>query len=273
MSAWCWQRSLHDLAKGHSVSNSNKGKRVLVTGGSRGIGAAIVRTLGASGYDVEFIFHASKDPAEALLQELQTDYREQSFSARQVDLGERAAVDAFVEQLLERDAFYGFVHNAGQSYDTLAALVDQTRAQAIMQVNFWSLTRLITALVRPMTRARAGRIVNIGSVTAVHGVTGNSIYAATKGAALSYLRTLAVELAPKGVTANTIAPGFVDTDLLSQYTDHREKIEKQIPVRRYAQADEVAGLVRYLLSPEAAYVTGSLLPIDGGLMASLGGKR
>jgi len=255
------------------VSNSNKNKRVLVTGGSRGIGAAIVRMLGADGYDVEFIYHAAKEPAEALLKELQADFGEQSFSAHQVDLGDRNAVDDFVESLSEGDAFYGFVHNAGQSYDTLAALVDQARAEAIMQVNFWSLTRLITALVRPMTRAREGRIVSIGSVTAVQGVAGNSIYAATKGAALNYLRTLAVELAPKGVTANTIAPGFVDTDLLSQYAAHREKIEKQIPAGRYAQAEEVAALVHYLLSPQAAYVTGSLLPIDGGLMASLGGKR
>ncbi len=255
------------------MNHSNTGKRVLVTGGSRGIGAAIVRMLGASGYDVEFIYHASKEPAEALLSELKAEYGEQDFSAHQVNLGDRNVVDDLAESLSERDAFYGFVHNAGQSYDTLAALVDQTRAEAIMQVNFWSLTRLVTALVRPMTRAREGRIVNIGSVTAVHGVAGNSIYAATKGAALSYLRTLAVELAPKGVTANTIAPGFVDTDLLSQYADHREKIEKQIPAGRYAQADEVAALVHYLLSPEAAYVTGSLLPIDGGLMACLGGKR
>jgi len=255
------------------VSNSNGGKRVLVTGGSRGIGSAIVRSLGASGYDVQFVYHSSEERAKALLQELKTAHEGQNFAAHKVDLGDRAAVDEFAEQLSEQDTFYGFVHNAGQSYDTLAALVDQDRAQAIMQVNFWSLTQLITALVRPMTRARCGRIVNIGSVVALRGTTGNSIYAATKGAALSYLRTLAIELAPKGVCANTIAPGFVDTDLLSDYAAYREKIEKQIPVGRYAQVDEVAGLVRYLLSPEAAYVTGSLLPIDGGLMAGLGGKR
>ena len=255
------------------MSNSNNGKRVLVTGGSRGIGSAIVRSLAANGYDVQFVYHQSDAPTQALLQELQDAYAGQSFSAHKVDLGARAAVDGFAEQLSEQDTFYGFVHNAGQSYDTLAALVDQDRAEAIMQVNFWSLTALITALVRPMTRARTGRIVNIGSVTALHGTAGNSIYAATKGAALSYLRTLAIELAPRGVTANTIAPGFVDTDLLSQYTDHRDRIEKQIPAGRYAQAEEVAGLVRYLLSPEAAYVTGSLLPIDGGMMAGLGGKR
>ncbi len=255
------------------MDTSNHGKRVLVTGGSRGIGSAIVRSLGANGYDVQFVYHASEEPAEMLLQELRTEYPGQNFANHKVNLGDRVDVDTFAEHLMEEEPFYAFVHNAGQSYDTLAALVDQTRAEAIMQVNFWSLTRLVTALVRPMTRARMGRIVSIGSVTALHGVAGNSIYASTKGAALSYMRTLAVELAPKGVTANVIAPGFVDTDLLSQYEGHREKIEKLIPVGRYAQATEVAELTRYLLSPEAAYITGSLMPIDGGMMASIGGRR
>ena len=255
------------------MNTSNCGKRVLVTGGSRGIGSAIVRTLGACGYDIEFIYHTSVEAAEDLLKELRSTHPGQGFSAHRVDLGDRTAVDAFADHMAGQEAFYAFVHNAGQSYDTLAALVDQSRAEAIMQINFWSLTRLVTALVRPMTRARTGRIVSIGSITALQGVTGNSVYAATKGAALSYMRTLAVELAPKGVTANVIAPGFVDTDLLSQYESHRERIEKQIPAGRYAQADEVAGLVKYLLAPEAAYITGSLLPIDGGLMSSLGGRR
>ncbi len=255
------------------MEHSNRGKRVLVTGGSRGIGSAIVRTLAACEYDVQFIYRESAETAETLLKELRAERPNQSFSAHKVDLGDRNAVDTLSDRLSEEETLYALVHNAGQSYDTLAALVDQTRAEAIMQVNYWSLTRLVTAIIRPMMRARSGRIISIGSITALHGVPGNSIYASTKGAALSYMRTLAVELAPKGITANTIAPGFVDTDLLNLYADHRETIEKQIPVGRYAQPAEVAELVRYLLSPEAAYVSGSVVPIDGGLMASLGGRR
>ncbi len=255
------------------MEHSNHGLRVLVTGGSRGIGSAIVSSLAKNGYDLQFIYHQSAEPAEALLKDMRAGYPDQSFTAHKVDLGDRAAVDAFADQLSEEDAFYALIHNAGQSYDSLAALVDQTRAEAIMQVNFWSLTRLVTAIVRPMLRARSGRIVSIGSITAMHGVPGNAIYAATKGASLSYLRTLAVELAPKGVTANTIAPGFVDTDLLNAYADHRKTIEKQIPIGGYAKPEQVAELVRYLLSPEAASVTGSVIPIDGGLTASLGGRR
>jgi len=272
MYALCWQLSQHDFGD-LSVNNKNHGKKVLVTGGSRGIGSAIVRTLATDGYDVEFIYHASKDAAEALIKDLRHQYSDQGFSAHRLDLGDREAIDAFADQLANEEPYYALVHNAGQSYDTLAALVDQTRGEAIMQINFWSLTRLVTAMVRPMTQARMGRIVSIGSVTAMHGVKGNSIYSSTKGAALSYMRTLAVELAAKGVTANTIAPGFVDTDLLSQYEGHREKIEKQIPVGRYAHATEVAEMVRYLLSLEAAYITGSLMSIDGGMMASIGGSR
>lgn len=255
------------------MEQSHRGKRILVTGGSRGIGAAIVRLLAAEGYDIGFIYVQSKTAAQELLHELRTKHPGQTFSAHALDLGERAAVETFAQALAEETALYALIHNAGQSYDTLAALVDQTRAENLMQVNFWSLMQLVAAIVRPMMRAKAGRIISIGSITALHGAPGNAIYAATKGAALSYMRTLAVELAPKGVTANTIAPGYVDTDLLNLYAPHREKLEKQIPVGRYAHAEEVAALARYLLSPEAAYVTGATLTIDGGLSASLSGRR
>ena len=255
------------------MEHSNHGLRVLVTGGSRGIGSAIVRCLADAGYDVQFIYNKSVEPAEALLKELRAGYSGQTFSAHQVDLGARAAVDAFADFLSEESALYAYVHNAGQSYDTLAALADQSRTEAIMQVNFLSLTKLVTAVLRPMMRAKSGRVVNIGSITALRGTPGNSIYAATKGAAQSYMSTLAVEIAPKGITANTIAPGYVDTDLLKLYSDHRATMEKQIPAGRFAQPEEIAALVRYLLCPEASYVTGSVIPVDGGLMASLTGRR
>ena len=136
-----------------------------------------------------------------------------------------------------------------------------------MQVNFWSLTRLVTGAIRPMVRARAGRIVGIGSMAALHGMPGNAVYAASKGAMVSYLRTVAVELARKGITANVVSPGFVDTDLVAAYADHRERIETSIPAGRYARPSEVAALVRYLMSPAADYINGSVLPIDGGMSA------
>jgi NAD(P)-dependent dehydrogenase (short-subunit alcohol dehydrogenase family) len=122
-------------------------------------------------------------------------------------------------------------------------------------------------------RAKSGRIVAIGSITAQMGVSGNSIYAASKGAMLSYLRTLAIELARKGVTANYLSPGYIDTDLMAPYSDYRDKVEQQIPLRRFGQSKEVGALVSFLFSPLAGYITGANIPIDGGVSAGLSIQR
>ena len=249
-------------------------RRVLVTGGGRGLGAAIVRALAAAGHDVVFTYRSAAAEAQALVQELSAGHPQQAFESRQVDLSDKAAVDALAAAL-EADAqpCSAFVHNAGQSYDTLAAMIDQAKAEAAMQVNFWSFTRLVGTVVRPMTRARDGRIVVIGSVTAERGSQGNAAYAATKAALLGYVRTLAVETARRGVTVNYVAPGFIDTEMLAPYAAYRETIEKQIPAGRFASSDEIAGLVTFLLSSAATYITGAMLPVDGGLSAAIGIHR
>jgi len=136
-------------------------------------------------------------------------------------------------------------------------------------LNFWALTCLAGAAARPLMRARNGRIIAIGSITAQMGVQGNSIYAASKGAMLSYIRTLAIELARRGVTANYISPGYIDTDLMAPYADYRESVEKQIPLRRFGQSEEVGALASFLFSPLAGYITGTVIPIDGGVSAGL----
>jgi len=138
-----------------------------------------------------------------------------------------------------------------------------------MQVNFFAFTRLVAALVRPMTSRRAGRIVAIASIAALRAGTGNGAYAATKAAMIGYARTLAIETARRGVTVNCVAPGFVDTEMLGSYAAQREKTEEQIPAGRYARPEDVAGVVGFLMSPAAAYVTGTVLPVDGGLSAAL----
>ncbi|WP_243369996.1 SDR family NAD(P)-dependent oxidoreductase [Microvirga solisilvae] len=221
--------------------------RVLVTGGGKGVGAAIVRALVAAGHDVDFTYRSSGDAAKALADDLMQANPGRTIKAHEIDLADKAALDSFCE-MLEGESFFGFVHNAGQPYDALAAMMQQDKAEAAMQVNFWSLTRIAKSLMRGMVRAKAGRIVAIGSVAALQGNPGNAAYAASKGALISYCRTLSVETAKRNVTVNVIAPGFIDTDMMAPYA-------------------------AFLLSEPAAYITGAVLPIDGGLTSMLGVHR
>lgn len=241
-------------------------RRVLVTGGARGMGEAIVRRLAADGFSVELTYARSAERAQALASEL-------GAAARACDLSDKAAVDALAASLEDAPPYYGFVHNAGTTYDSLAAMLDQAEGERLMQVNFWSMLRIVKALLRPMTHARAGRIIVIGSVTADRGNRGNSVYAASKAALKGYVTTLTLEVARRGVTVNYVAPGFVDTDMLGPYAAYRAEMEKRIPAGRFGTPDDVAGAVAYLMSPEAAYVTGATLTIDGGLSAALAVQR
>jgi NAD(P)-dependent dehydrogenase (short-subunit alcohol dehydrogenase family) len=245
---------------------------ILVTGGARGLGAAIVRALAQQGHDVVFTYRSSADEAQALAAEIAAAHPGRRIEARALDLADKAALDAFSDAA-EGEAWHGLIHNAGQPYDALALMMAQDKAEAAMQVNFWSLTRLVKALSRGMIRARSGRIAVIGSVAALQGNPGNAAYAASKGAMLSYCRTLAVETAKRGITVNYIAPGFIDTQMMAPYAAYREKMQAQIPAGRFAKPEEVAALAAYLMSPGAAYITGAVLPVDGGLTSMMGVHR
>jgi NAD(P)-dependent dehydrogenase (short-subunit alcohol dehydrogenase family) len=248
-------------------------RRILVTGGGRGLGATIVKSLAAAGHDVTFTFRSSADEAKAAIRALTTEYPERHFSARQVDLSDRDAVASFAAGLDDDAPYGGFVHNAGHTYDALAVMMDQAKAEVAMQVNYWSFTRLANALMRPMMRAKSGRVAVIGSVTALRANQGNAAYAASKAALLGYARTLAVEVARTGVTVNYVAPGFIDTEMLARYAKFRDTMEAQIPARRFAKPEEIASVVAFLMSPGASYITGAVLPVDGGLSAALGVHR
>ena len=247
-------------------------RSVLVVGGASGLGAATVRALVQAGHDVTFTYRSSAAKAEALTAELAQAHPGRTIAARTLDLADRAAIEAFCDEA-EGEGFYGYVHNAGQSADALAAMLDRDRSDEAMQVNFWSMTRIAKALVRGMIRARTGRIVAIGSVAALQANAGNAAYAATKGALIAYCRTLAIESAKRGVTVNVIAPGFIDTEMLAAYAAHREGIERQIPLGRFAAPHEVAALAAFLMGEGGAYITGAVLPVDGGLTAMMGIHR
>ncbi|MFV0368990.1 MAG: SDR family NAD(P)-dependent oxidoreductase [Hyphomicrobiaceae bacterium] len=252
---------------------SDNGRLVFVTGGGRGIGKAIVEGLAASGCSVTFTYRNAAHEAQTLCSSLQQSYPALKFSAVRADLSRKGDVEGLALEFSNWSNLYGFVHNSGAAYDALAATIDQSNAEEIMQVNFWSMTRLIKAALRPMMRAKAGRIVGIGSITTHQGAQGNASYAATKGAMTSYMKSLSVEVARKGVTCNVISPGYIDTDMLAPYEAGRSQIEKQIPCARFGRADEIASLVCFLLGTSSAFITGAEIPIDGGLSASTGIKN
>jgi 3-oxoacyl-[acyl-carrier protein] reductase len=251
------------------MSKAPTARRVLVTGGGRGLGAQIVRELASAGHEVIFTYRSAIAEADALIKELPG----KKVSAKAVDLADEAAVEKFAAELEGEAPLSGFVHNAGMSYDALAAVMKISEAEKVMRVNYWSFVRLAQALVRPMTRARDGRIVVIGSLAALHANVGNGAYGASKAALFAFARTLATETARRGVTVNYIAPGFLDTDMLTPYAQYRDKLEAGIPSGRLGKPEDVAGLVTFLMSPSAAYITGAVLPVDGGLSAGLGVQR
>jgi NAD(P)-dependent dehydrogenase (short-subunit alcohol dehydrogenase family) len=248
----------------------SQSKRILVTGGGKGVGAAIVRQLVAQGLDVDFTYRSSEAQALELAQTLSTGGR--SVRALHLDLSLRDAVDAFAKAT-EETGYAGVVHNAGQTADALSMMIDQDKAEAAMQVNLWSFIRLMKSLSRGMMRARHGRIAVIGSVTALQANQGNAAYAASKAALLAYCRTLAIETAKRGITVNYVAPGFIATDMMAAYEAYREKMESQIPAGRFAKPEEIAAVVGFLMSDAAAYVTGAVIPVDGGLTAQIGVHR
>lgn len=235
--------------------------RALVIGGRRGIGAAVVGLLADRGFDVTYTYRTERGefppPVEAV----------------RLDLADRDAVDSFAKSLEDGPAWDALVQVGGTTYDALAAMMDQDKAEQAMQVNFFSFTRIARAVVRPMMRARNGRIVAVGSVIGQVASQGNTAYGATKAALLAYVKGLAIESAKRGVTVNYVAPGFVDTEMMAPFAAYRPATEGRVPTGRYARPEEIAAVVGFLVSPEASYVNGAYIPVDGGLTASAGIPR
>ena len=237
------------------------GKCALVTGASGGIGGAIARVLHGAGATV-----ALSGTREGPLAALAADLGSRAH-VLPCDLSDLAAVDGLVKRAAE--AMGGFdilVNNAGITRDGLMMRMSDADWDAVIAVNLTASFRLTRAALRPMMKARWGRIVTIGSIVGTGGNPGQANYAAAKAGLVGMSKSLAAEVASRGITVNTVAPGFIATAMTEALTDDQKaRLMADIPAGRMGTADEVAAAVLYLASPEAAYVTGATLHVNGGM--------
>jgi 3-oxoacyl-[acyl-carrier protein] reductase len=237
------------------------GKTALVTGASGGIGGEIARALHGAGATV-----ALSGTREGPLEELAATLGERAHVVP-CDLSDAAAVDALPKRASEAMGGLGIlVNNAGITRDGLFMRMSDEDWQQVLDVNLTATMRLCRASLRGMMKARWGRIVNVGSVVGSIGNPGQANYAAAKAGLAGLTKSIAHEVAPRGVTANMVAPGFITTAMTDKLTeDQRAGLLERVPMGRMGEAREVAGAVLYLASPEAAYVTGATLHVNGGM--------
>ncbi|MYM54174.1 3-oxoacyl-[acyl-carrier-protein] reductase [Thalassovita mangrovi] len=237
------------------------GKCALVTGASGGIGGAIAKALHAAGATVG-LSGTRVEPLEALAAELG-----ERAHVLPCNLSDAAAVDALPKQAIEAmGAVDILVNNAGITRDQIFMRMSDDEWQSVIDVNLTSAMRLCRGVMRPMMKSRWGRIINISSIVGATGNPGQVNYAAAKAGMVGMTKSIAYEVASRGITANAVAPGFIATAMTDKLTDdQKEKINAQIPAARMGTPEEIAAAVLYLASPEAGYVTGTTLHVNGGM--------
>ena len=228
-------------------------RSVLVTGGNRGIGLAIARGFADAGDQVAITYRTGEPPAGLL--------------GVKADVTDPAAVDAAFSEV---EAAHGpvevLVANAGVTRDKLLLMMTDEDFGAVLDTNLAGSYRVAKRAAKTMIRARKGRMIFISSVVGLLGSAGQSNYAASKAGLVGFARSVARELGSRNITANVVAPGFVATDMTAALPEERQQaIIGQVPLGRYATTDEIAAVVRFLASDDAAYITGAVIPVDGGL--------
>jgi 3-oxoacyl-[acyl-carrier protein] reductase len=235
---------------------SLEGKKALVTGGSRGIGRAIVLELVRAGADVTLSYRSGKDEAAEVA-------REAGARAVHADVSDRDEARALVEQAGELDIL---VNNAGITRDGLIARMPDEDWDTVIGTNLGGVFYTCRAVARGMMKRRGGAIVNLSSIVGLHGNPGQTNYSASKAGIIGFTKAFARELGNRGVRANVVAPGYVDTRLTQVIADDLKKtMLASTPLGRFGTPEDVAGAVRFLCSDEASFITGEVLLVDGGL--------
>ena len=244
-----------------------KGQVALVTGASRGIGRAIALALGAQGATV-----VGTATTDAGAQSIATDLAGAQVSGKGavLDVKDAARIETLVAEIEQAFGSIAIlVNNAGITRDNLAMRMKESEWDAVIDTNLNSVFRLSKAVLRGMIKARTGRIINITSVVGSIGNTGQINYSAAKAGIAGMTRSLAREIGSRGITVNCVAPGFIDTDMTRALSEtQREALREQIPLGRLGKPEDVAAVVAFLASPDAAYVTGATLHVNGGMYMS-----
>lgn len=233
-------------------------RSVLVTGGNRGIGLAIARSFADAGDKVAITCRSGEPPRELA---------DQGVLAVRCDVTDPEQVEQGYKEVEERHGpVEVLVANAGVNRDQLLLRMSEEDFTDVLETNLTGTFRLVKRACRGMLRRRGGRVVLISSVVGLSGSAGQANYAASKAGLVGFARSLARELGTRGITCNVVAPGMVDTGMVHELTDEqRADILARVPMGRYARPEEVASAVRFLASEEAAYITGAVVPVDGGL--------
>ena len=248
-----------------SLARDASRRVALVTGASRGIGRAVACGLAVDGFDLALVYAGNADAAADAAAACEAAGA--TARAYRCDVSNADEVKATVDAVLaDFGSVWALVNNAGITRDTLLARMKDEDFARVLDVNLTGAYNMMRALTRPLMRQRGGRIVSMSSVVGLMGNAGQANYAASKAGLIGLTKSVARELAPRGVTVNAVAPGFVRTDMTAALPEQVvERYEGQIPLGRLANPEEVAGVVRFLVSDAAAYVTGEVIRVDGGM--------
>jgi 3-oxoacyl-[acyl-carrier protein] reductase len=247
--------------------SSLKGRTALITGASRGIGRATAQRLAREGARIAINFRGNADAAEETKQLVEK--AGSTGALVQGDVSQETDADRVVKEAIAfgEGKLDILVNNAGTTRDDLLIRMTPEQWDTVMDLNLRGAFLITRAVMRPMMKARFGRIVNVSSVAGVAGNAGQANYASAKAGLIGFTKTVAREMASRNITCNAVAPGFVPTDLTNSLIKQMEEtILKQIPLGRFGTVDDVANAIAFLVSEEASYITGQVLQIDGGMV-------